>query len=89
MKRALKWLLPALILAEGVLVWSGLLELGDAVLMVVGIEVLLLATAAGEVALVFRRYRRRRAAGLDLWAALEKGLALLLPRKASKPPGFA
>ncbi len=88
MKRALKWLLPALILAEGVLVWSGLLELGDAVLMVVGIEVLL-ATAAGEVALVFRRYRRRRAAGLDLWAALEKGLALLLPRKASKPPAFA
>ena len=84
MKRALKWLLPALILAEGVLVWSGLLELGDAVLMVVGIEVLLLVTAAGEVALVVRRYRRGRAAGLDLWAALEEGLALLLPRKAAR-----
>ena len=84
MKSALKWLLPALILAEGVLVWSGLLDLGDAVLVVVGIEVLLLATAVGEVGLVVRRYRRGRAAGLDLWAALEEGLALLLPRKAAR-----
>jgi hypothetical protein len=84
MKRALKWLLPALILAEVVLVWSGLLDLDDAVLVIVGIEVLLLATAAGEVVLVVRRYRRGRAAGLDLWAALEEGLAVLLPRKAAR-----
>lgn len=61
MKSALKWILPALIFAEGVLVWSGPLDLGDAVLVVVGIEVLLLATAAGEVVLVVSRYRRGRA----------------------------
>jgi hypothetical protein len=84
MKSALKWLLPALILGEGVLVWSGLLDLSDAVLVVVGIEVLLLAAAAGEVVLVVCHYRRGRAAGLDLWAALEEGLALLLPRKAAR-----
>ena len=84
MKRALKWLLPALILAEVALVWSGLLDFADAVFVVVGIEVLLLATAAGEVVLVVRRYRRGRSAGLDLWAALEEGLAVLLPRKAAR-----
>lgn len=84
MKRAVKWLLPALILAEVALVWSGLLDLGDAVLVVVGIEVLLLVTAIGEVVLVVRRYRRGRAAGLDLWAALEEGLAVLLPRKVAR-----
>ena len=84
MKRALKWLLPVLILAEVVLVWSGLLDLADAVFVVVGIEVLLLAAAAGEVVLVVRRYRRGRDAGLDLWAALEESFAVLLPRKAAR-----
>jgi hypothetical protein len=84
MKRALRWLLPALILVEGLLVWSGLLDLGDAVLVVVGVEALFLAAAAGEVVLVVHRYRRGRAAGLDLWAALEKGLALVLPPKAAR-----
>lgn len=84
MKRALKLLLPALILAEVALVWSGLFDLTDAVFVVVGIEVLLLATAAGEVFLVVCRYRRGRSAGLDFWAALEVGLAVLLPRKAAR-----
>ena len=38
-----------------VLVWSGLLDPADAVLVVVGIEVILFATAEGEVVLVVRR----------------------------------
>jgi hypothetical protein len=71
-------------LAEVVLVWSGLLDLPDAALVVDGIEVLLFATAVGEVVLVVRRYRRERVSDLDLWAALEEGLAVLLPRKAAR-----
>jgi hypothetical protein len=66
-----------------VLVWSGLLDPAEAVLVVVGIEVILFATAIGEVVLMVRRYWRAWAAGLDLWAALEEGLAVLLPRKAA------
>jgi hypothetical protein len=84
MKRALKWLLPVLILAEVALVWSGLLDVGDAVLVLVGIETLLVLTGIGGIVLFARRYRRGRSAGLDLWAALEEGLAVLLPRRAAR-----
>ena len=50
----------------------------------VGIEVILFATAVGELVLVVSHYRRGWAAGLNLWAALEEGLAVLLPRKAAR-----
>ena len=79
-RRALKWLLPAVILVEAVLVWSGEFRLGDAVLVVAGIEVLLLLVGMGQVLLVFRRYRGGRRAGLGPWEAFEGGLALILPR---------
>ena len=49
-----------------VLVWSGLLDPAEAVLVVVGIEVILFATAIGEVVLMVRRYWRAWAAGLNL-----------------------
>jgi hypothetical protein len=84
MKRALKWLLPALAAVEVVLVWSGLLELRDAVIVVVAVEVLLVIVGMGEVLLVARRYRRRRAEGLDAWRALEEGLALIMPRRVAR-----
>jgi hypothetical protein len=71
-------------LAEVVLVWSDLLDLADAALVVDGIEVLLFATAVGEVVLVVRRHLRDRVSDLDLWAALEEGLAVLLPRKSAR-----
>lgn len=45
-KRALKWLLPALVVAQILLVWANLLSLHDAVLVVVGIEALLLLVGA-------------------------------------------
>jgi hypothetical protein len=84
MKRALKWLLPALVAVEAVLVWSGLLELRDAVIVVVAVEVLLVIVGMGEVLLVARLYRRGRAEGLDAWRALEEGLALIMPRRVAK-----
>lgn len=84
MKRALKLLLPALFVAEALLVWSGAMDLGVALLVVAGIEVLFLAAVVSEFLLVVRRYRRGRASGLDGWAALEGGLAMLLPRRAAR-----
>lgn len=84
MKSALRWLLPVLILAEVALVWSGLLDVGDAVLVLAGIETLIVLTGIGGIVLFARRYRRGRSSGLDLWAALEEGLAVLLPRRAAR-----
>jgi hypothetical protein len=86
MKRALKWLLPALVAVEAVLVWSGLLELRDAVIVIAAVEVLLALVLGGyrRVLLVARRYRRARAEGLDAWRALEEALALILPRRMAK-----
>jgi hypothetical protein len=84
MKRALKWLLPVLVAVEAMLVWSGLLELRDAVIVVVAVEVLLVIVGMGEVLLVARRYRRGRVEGLDPWRALEEGLALIMPRRMAR-----
>ena len=84
MKRALRLLLPAVLLIEAALLWSGELRLGGAILVVAGIEVVLLLVGIGEVILVVRRYRGGRGAGLGPWEALEGGLALILPRPVAK-----
>jgi hypothetical protein len=83
-ERALKLFLPALILTEVFLVRSNVLSLRDALLVVVVVEVLLLAVGGRQVLLAARRYRRGRSAGLDGWAALEDGLAVLLPRQVAR-----
>ena len=80
----LKWLLPAVLLVEAAVIWFGGLGLGDAVLVVAGIEVVVLLVGAGEVFLVFRRYRGCRRAGLSAWQAMEGGLALILPRPMAR-----
>ena len=59
-ERALKWLLPALVVAEIFLVWANLLSLHEAVLVVVGIEALLLLVGARQLFAATRRYRRGR-----------------------------
>jgi hypothetical protein len=59
-KRALKWLLPALVVAQILLVWANLLSLHDAVLVVVGIEALLLLVGARQLFASTSRYRRGR-----------------------------
>lgn len=84
MARIGKWLLPVLIVLEGVLVWSGLVDLRAAIAFVVGLEILLLLVASRQIIVAIRRYRQSRAAGLDLAAATEDGLVILLPRKIAR-----
>ena len=84
MKRALKLALPVLILTELFLVWSGVMELRDALFIVVGVEVLLLVVGAGNLVLILRRYRRGRKEGLDVWKTLEDSLAVTLPRTVAQ-----
>lgn len=84
MERALKWLLPLLIVVEFVLVRAGWLDAGSAVMLAVGVEVLLVLVAGRQVIVAVRRYRSGRTAGLDGWAALEDGLSVLLPRRVAR-----
>ena len=84
MRRALKWIVPLVVFVEVVLVWSGAMDLRDAVLVVAGLEALLFLIGLGGLALVVRRYRKERKAGLDPWRALEDGLSLVLPRTAAR-----
>jgi len=83
-ERALKLLLPVLILSAVALVWADVLSLRDAVLVVIAVEVLLVVVGGRQVFLAARRFRRGCRAGLDGWAALEDGLAVLLPRRAAR-----
>lgn len=84
MKRLLKWLLPALILIEVALVWSGLLDLKEAAIAIVGVEALIFLAGVSEIILMVRRYRKDRSSGLDPWTALEGGLSVLLPHPVAR-----
>jgi hypothetical protein len=84
MKRALKVLVPLVVLAEVILVWSGVMDLGDAVLVVAGLDALLFLVGLGGLVLVVRRYRKEREAGLKPWRALEDGLSLVFPRTVAR-----
>jgi len=84
MKRALKVLVPLVILAEATLVWSGAMDLGDAVLLVAVLEALLFVAGLGGLVLVVGRYRKERRAGTDAWRALEDSLSLVLPRVVAR-----
>lgn len=83
-ERVLKWSLPLLVAAEIVLVRLGIFGLREVVLLVIGIEVLLLLLGTSQLFAATRRYRRGTAGGLDRWAALEEGLAVVLPRSVAK-----
>lgn len=76
MKRLLKMVIPLVVLFEVVLVLAGIVDPGDALIVVASIEALL---GIGGVILVVKRYRRERRAGLDPLGALEDGLSLVLP----------
>ena len=80
----LKWILPALIIAEIALVWGQVLDAGTALLVGGGIEVLLLLVVGGEIVLMVRDYRRNRAAGLNVDVAVVEGLSVLLPRPVAR-----
>lgn len=62
MKRALKVLVPLVVVAEAILLWSGVMDLGGAVLVVAGLEALLFLVGLGGLVLVVRRYRKDRRA---------------------------
>ncbi|HEX5416177.1 MAG TPA: hypothetical protein VFZ25_10965, partial [Chloroflexota bacterium] len=84
MERGLKWLLPALAVAEVALVRFRVISFGTAIGVVAGLEVLLLLVAVRQVFIAARRYRQGRVDGRDLWAALEDGLAVFLPRTLAR-----
>ncbi len=63
--------------------WS-LFDARAATIVLIGLEALALAVAGRQVVLAVRGYRRDRTAGLDVWAALEDGLAVLLPRPLAR-----
>jgi hypothetical protein len=84
MERLLKWALPGLLLGNLALVGSGVLEAQTALLAGIIAEGLLLVVGGRQIWVAVRRYRQDRAAGLDLEAALEEGMAVFLPRPAAR-----
>jgi hypothetical protein len=86
MKRGRWWLVLTLALVSLRLVLgrTGLFDARAAAIVLAGLEVLVLAVAGRQILLAIRRYRRDRTAGLDVWAALEEGLAVLLPRPLAR-----
>jgi hypothetical protein len=83
-RRVGPWLTPALVAAEIALVASGALGVRTAVGIGLGVEALLWLTVASRVIGGLRRFRVGRAAGLEVWAAAEDGLAALVPRPLAK-----
>lgn len=84
MKQALKLILPLVILVEVVLVWSGIVRLGDAILVIAVLETLFVLVGLGGLILVVKRYRRGRETGSDPLRALEDGLCIVLPGMVSR-----
>lgn len=84
MERILKWLLPALILVEIILVRGGVLSIGQAVLVVVVIEGALGLVAVRQAFAAVRRFRAGRRAGDDPWTAAEDALAVFFPRVVAR-----
>jgi len=79
-ERFLKWLLPALIVVEIVLVRGGVLSLGQAVAIVVAIEGGIALIAARQAIVAVRRFRAGRRDGVDPWTAAEDALTVVFPR---------
>ncbi len=83
-ERIAPWLTPVLVVVEVVLVWSGVLSLRDAVIIIVVVEVLLAVTVVGRGIAVVRSFRAGRAENRDAWTAAEDALAQLLPRPGAR-----
>lgn len=62
------------------LVWAHVLD----VVVLAILEVLLLVVAFLSIGRMWRRYRSARAEGIDVWQALEGGLAVMLPRRVAR-----
>lgn len=77
------WATPVLVAIEIALVWSGLISLQTAIVVVIGVEIVLAVTVAGRSVVALRRFRTGRASGVDGWVAAEDGLAAMIPRRAA------
>ncbi|MBV8995402.1 MAG: hypothetical protein JO287_17280 [Pseudonocardiales bacterium] len=78
------WATPTLIAVETVLVCSGLLSVGHAILVALALEAALAVTVISRGIIAVRSVRASRAAGRTGWAAAEDGLAQLLPRPVAR-----
>lgn len=83
-RRVGPWLTPAVLVADVVLVWSGMFDWGTAVVLVVGLEALLWLILAGRTVAAVRRYRDARDTGMDGWAVAEDALAEVVPRRLAR-----
>lgn len=84
MDRFFKVALPLVLLVDIALAVSGVLDPGLALIVGLSLEAVALAFGARQVVAMVLHYRRGRAAGLDVEAALEDGLAVILPRPAAR-----
>ena len=84
MRRLLRWLLPALGVGQFLLIRTGVLDGRSALVAGAALEGLILLLAIRQLLVAWRAYRRERAAGLDVWGALEDGLAVLMPRAVAR-----
>ncbi|MEU5164752.1 hypothetical protein [Streptomyces mutomycini] len=87
-KAAARWAAPAVILLQVVLVWSEVLSVGQAVVVGVTLEVLLLGVVLAEIALARRTYRVSRAEGADGQQAVDEALRAVLPGPVAKAVGM-
>jgi hypothetical protein len=84
MKRLLKWALPVLVIANVALLVSGVLDAQVALVMGFALEAAIAAIVVYNVTRAVRRFRRDRAAELDVERALEEGLEVFVPRRVAR-----
>jgi hypothetical protein len=80
MVRVLKWMAFTVIAVQVTLVATGVLDLGNAVLIAVGIEILTGALALGLALTARVVYRRLRQSGVPRWDAFLEAAGTVLPR---------
>jgi hypothetical protein len=82
--RFFKIALPLVLLVDLALALSGALDPATALGVGLALELVALAFAARQIAAMTLHYRRGRAAGLDVEAAIEDGLTVLFPRPVAR-----
>ncbi|MEU0984715.1 hypothetical protein ABZ488_36565 [Streptomyces griseus] len=87
-KPAARWAIPTVVLLQVLLVWSGVLTVGQAVVVGLTLEVLLVGVVLAEIALARRAYRTSRAKGSDGQQAIEEALRAILPGPVAKAVGM-
>ncbi len=84
MRHVRRWLLPTLGVGQLLLLRAGIVDGHGALLAGALLEAAILLLAGRQLLAAWRAYRRERAAGLDVWGALEDGLAILMPRPIAR-----